>query len=182
MADELIDILNNKGELTGEVQLKSKAHENGLWHASAQIWIFTGEGNVLLQKRAFDKETYPGLWDISVAGHLSVNDTPFSAAIREIEEEIGVVITVKDLIYLKAVKREKRPNKEIIDKEFNHLFLVKKDICLTDITLQKEEVASVRFSHIDDFSREVVDQNDIFVPHGLEYYGYIISEIRKHLK
>ncbi len=179
MADELVDILNHKGELTGEVQLKSKAHESGLWHASAQVWICTPEGKILLQKRTLNKDTYPGLWDISVAGHLSVGDTKVSAALREIKEEIGLDLKEEDLIFLKTIKRQKKPNSTTIDNEFNHLFLVKYPIELSVLSLQQSEVAAVRLIDIESFKKELIQYKNTFVPHGDAYYSYIISEIQK---
>ncbi|MGB3152847.1 MAG: hydrolase, partial [Maribacter sp.] len=36
--DELIDILNEEGEFTGETKLKSYAHRMGLFHSTVHIW------------------------------------------------------------------------------------------------------------------------------------------------
>jgi len=181
MADELIDILNIKGEFTGEIQLKSKAHESGLWHASAQIWIVTKEGKVLLQKRATDKDTYPNLWDISVAGHLSAGDTPVLAALREIEEEIGLILKEKDLIFLKKIRSRKQPNIHVIDNEFNFLFLVRHPIVISELILQDTEVAAVKLFSVNELELDLATNYQVYVPHGMEYYSYIINAIRKLL-
>jgi len=105
--DEFVDVLTEEGEQTGEICYKTKAHQLGLWHASAQVWFVTSDNEVLLQKRALNKDTYPGLWDISVAGHLSAGDTPKQAAVREIKEEIGLQIEESQLCFLKLLKRSK---------------------------------------------------------------------------
>lgn len=181
MADELVDILNIQGEFTGEIQLKSKAHENGLWHASAQIWMVTPDGKVLLQKRASNKGTYPNLWDISVAGHLSAGDTPMSAALREVDEEIGLRLVERDLRFLKTIQTKRRPNEQIIDHEFNYLFLVKYPIDLTVLKLQSAEVAAVKLVDIEVLEKDLIEAKSEFVPHGLDYYSYILSEMKKIL-
>lgn len=181
MADELIDILSKEGFPTGEIKLKSEAHKKGLWHASAQIWIYTPNGEILIQKRTPNKDTYPNLWDISVAGHLSVGDSPINAAIREIEEEIGLVVSVEALRYLKTTKNSKLPNKTIIDNEFNHLYICCYSIELNKLKLQEDEVSDVKLLSIPAFKNELQANYSNFVPHGMEYYYFIIECITSAL-
>ena len=181
MADELIDILNENGKLTGITELKSVAHKKGLWHASVQIWIYTPNGEVLLQKRASNKDTYPDLWDISVAGHLSAGDTPITAAIREIKEEIGIRINADQFVFLKRKKVAKRPSELIIDNEFNYLYLVNYPIKIKDLTLQNEEVAEVKLLSLLEFKNDLETNTNSYVPHGRKYYQYIIDCIQTNL-
>ena len=47
--DELIDILTPEGKSTGKTALKSEAHKNGWFHATAHIWFFTSDEKILLQ-------------------------------------------------------------------------------------------------------------------------------------
>ncbi len=176
--EEYIDILTEEGELTNEQALKSTAHRLGLWHASAQIWIVNSAKQVLLQKRANCKDSYPNLWDISVAGHLSAGDTAKEAAVREIKEEIGLRINQHELHLLKKIKKSKIPKKDFLDNEYNYLFVVKKDFKITDLVLQKEEVEVVKWVAINDFESQLVQTPELFVPHGNQYYTYIINELR----
>ena len=90
--EEYIDILNENGELTGEIRTKREVHELGLWHRAVHIWILNPKGELLLQQRAEQKENYGGYWDISAAGHVSAEETSIESALREIEEELGVEI------------------------------------------------------------------------------------------
>jgi len=176
--DEYIDILLESGEPSGTVNLKSEAHRLGLWHARAQIWIINSKKEVLIQKRAFSKDSYPGLWDISVAGHLSTEDTPEQAAIREIEEEIGLKLKSNQLHFFKRIQKSKIPKKGFIDNEFNYLFGVKLDVDIENLNLQKEEVEAIKWISIPTFEEQLKKNKIIFVPHGNEYYKYIINELR----
>ncbi|WP_010522596.1 NUDIX hydrolase [Aquimarina agarivorans] len=182
MADELIDILDATGSLTGEIKLKSIAHKHGLWHASAQIWIYTPTGQVLIQKRAINKDTYPNLWDISVAGHLSAGDTPSTAAVREIQEEIGVKISEEKLFFLKTIRKSNRISNTIIDNEFNHLYVLEFAVNINELKLQTEEVTAVKLIDINDLEKQLKIVPASFVPHGKTYYNYIISAIKAKLK
>ena len=87
--DEYVAILNEHGTPTNERCLKSIAHRKGLFHATVHIWLFTSNGELLIQQRNPDKDTFPNLWDVSVAGHIEFGETPSKAALREIHEEIN---------------------------------------------------------------------------------------------
>ena len=46
--------------------------------------------DLLLQKRSKEKDSFPGCYDISSAGHISAGDEPLETALRELEEELGI--------------------------------------------------------------------------------------------
>ncbi len=91
--DERVDILDEQGKPTGESCLKSEAHRNGLLHPTIHVWLYTPDGRVLIQQRGENKATHPLLWDVSVAGHVSAGEEVITAAIREVEEEVGLTIS-----------------------------------------------------------------------------------------
>jgi len=184
MADELIDILNKQGTPTGEVKLKSEAHRLGLYHASVHIWLYTTEGNLLFQQRAKNKDTYPNLWDVSVAGHIAAGEVPVHSALREIEEEIGLSIKKEDLEVIGIHLAEKEPSPKLFDNEFHHIFISELKVPLEHLILQLEEVAAIKLIHIHDFRKQL--NTDIlsrkYVPHGSEYFDRIIESIEKKLR
>ncbi len=93
----LMDVLDESGAVTGVTKTKAEIHEQGLWHRSAHVWVYDSAGNILLQLRAKDKDSSPGLWDISAAGHVDAGETPEFAASREIAEEIGISVKEDNL-------------------------------------------------------------------------------------
>jgi len=50
-----------------------------------------------MQKRAVTKDVHPNCWDSSAAGHVDSGETYERAAVRELSEELGVVVSVSDL-------------------------------------------------------------------------------------
>ena len=182
MADEYIDILDKDGNFTGKVALKSEAHQNGWYHASVHIWLYTEDGNILFQKRGDDKDTYPGLWDISVAGHIAAGESSISTAIREAKEEIGIDINNSDLELLQVRLSEKIPTPFIIDNEYNHVFLCTLTNPLDELILQQEEVADARLVSIQTFQSQLESGNlKAYVPHDIDYYKLIVDEIKLRL-
>ncbi|WP_282081321.1 NUDIX hydrolase [Aquimarina algiphila] len=183
MSDELIDILDEHGKSTGEIRLKSEAHQLGLYHASVHIWFFTDDGRILFQKRAKNKDSFPDLWDVSVAGHIGAGESPENSAIREIEEEIGILVPVHKLEFIGTYLAKKIPKPDFLDNEFHYIYLSKLDVSIKKLKLQEEEVAGVILFDSNDFKN--ILHNPIkykdYVPHDLEYYHFILKEITNRL-
>ena len=90
MSKELIDVLDENGVKTGEILSREEIHKKGLWHRAIVVAIVNDKNEILLQQRSLDKEKNAGMWDISVAGHISTGQDAISAAAREINEEVSV--------------------------------------------------------------------------------------------
>ena len=70
---EYLDLVDEKGNPTGEIVSRNAAHREGLLHRTAHVWIVRecdGRTQILLQKRSMKKESFPGLFDTSSAGHI----------------------------------------------------------------------------------------------------------------
>ena len=141
--DELIDILTAEGKSTGKTALKSEAHKNGWFHATAHIWFFTSDKKILLQKRALTKKVFPGIWDISVAGHIGAGEEILEGAKREILEEIGLELQEKDLIKIGTRIHQVSHENGIQDNEHHHVFITELKVSISALTLQTEEVAGL---------------------------------------
>ena len=63
------------------------------------MWFYTSRGEIIFQHRAKNKETHPDLLDATVGGHVEVGDTYVQAALKEAEEETGITIDPKDLVF-----------------------------------------------------------------------------------
>ena len=177
--DEYIDILNNYGEVSGKTCLKSEAHKNGFFHQSAHIWIFDKNKNVLIQKRAADKDTFPNLWDISVAGHISAGELPIDAAIREVEEEVGLKITKNQLQHIGTSTHKVLHKIDLIDYELHHIYVCCINFNIENLKIQLEEVAKIKTIALNKLITKVNADNNNFVPHGNDYYTFVFNEIKK---
>ena len=93
MSEELFDIVDENGNPTGDKVSRSEAHAKGIRHRTAHIWVIRdneGKKEVLLQKRALNKDSFPGKYDTSSAGHIQAGDEPLESALRELSEELGI--------------------------------------------------------------------------------------------
>ncbi len=178
--DEYIDLLNENGKKTGQTCLKSEAHKKGLFHASVHIWIFDKHKNVLIQKRATNKDTFPNLWDVSVAGHISAGEKPIISAIREIQEEVGIIISEHDLAFIGTSKKKVKHHANLIDYELHNIYMCKTNFKITSLKIQQEEVSELKLIHIDKLIKEINTENNHFVPHGNDYYNFVLNKIKQH--
>lgn len=177
--DELVDIVDVNGQPTGKTCLKSEAHKHGWLHPTIHVWFYTDSGEILFQLRKEDKETFPNLWDVSVAGHIASTETALDSAIREINEEIGITVTAKQLLNIGSeISYHQHPN-GIIDNEFHHVFLCKLNLPIHKLTPQKEEVSELQLISISTFKKKINNPLTAkkYVPHSLSYYKFILEKI-----
>ncbi len=142
--EEYFDVLNEFGEFTGEIATREECHEKGLWHRAIYGFVFNYEGDVLLQKRSANKKLWPNLWDITAGGHVLAGEFGTQALIREIKEELGIDVLEDEVKYLVG-STSVNIKGNIINKHFNECYIVMKDIDISEIKLQEEEVSDIRW-------------------------------------
>lgn len=147
MAEELFDIYDEHLNPLGTAS-RSETHAQGHWHRSFHCWLTRREENrrfVRFQLRQAGKDTYPGCYDITAAGHLAAGET-VRDAVREIEEELGVTARFEDLIPLGETRKEmvgEAAGVSFIDREVSDVFALACSLPLDALKLQAEEVAAV---------------------------------------
>ncbi|MFA5188918.1 MAG: NUDIX domain-containing protein [Patescibacteria group bacterium] len=178
MSDELIDICDKENNLTGEQKMKSEAHEKGLWHRAAHIWIYNSQGEVLLQLRAKEKLLFPNLWDVSVGGHVIAGEDPIDTGIRELEEEIGLNVQKDDLYFFKIIK-DQVVSQGLKNNEFYYVYFLKYDGDPHKLKLQVEEVQEIKFFPIEKITKELKTKPEKFVAPYRDYWSEVLNEIKK---
>ncbi|WP_088342373.1 NUDIX hydrolase [Robiginitalea sediminis] len=181
--EERIDIWDEHGRPTGRTALKSEAHQNGWYHPTVHIWFYSPRGEILLQKRGDDKDTYPGLWDVSVAGHIGAGESTHSAALREIQEEIGLEVPLELLQSVFVDKASHRHPNGILDNEFRHVYLCPLQTTVSKLIPQQSEVSELKLLPLLQFAEETwgLARPGVYVPHGADYYGRVVREVRLRL-
>lgn len=92
MSEEIFDVVNERDEVIGQ-QPRKEVHARGLWHRAVHVLVFNARGEVFLQKRSLKKDIAGGKWDSSASGHLDTGEAYDACAVREVREEIGLVLT-----------------------------------------------------------------------------------------
>lgn len=167
---EYLDVLDAEGNPTGQKKLRAEIHRDGDWHRAMDVWILNSKGELLLQKRSPEKENNPNLWNISVAGHIASGDDAVTTAIREAREELGVSFAHKDLEYLFRLPEQSiHRGGAYLNNEWVDVYLATRNLDLSTLCLQKEEVTAVRWIPFRELEKLVSADDKNFVPHDNEY-------------
>lgn len=86
---EIFDVVDENDRVIDQ-RPRSEVHRLNLLHRATHVLVFDDAGKLFLQKRSMTKDSSPGLWDSSAAGHLDQGESYDDCARREFTEELGV--------------------------------------------------------------------------------------------
>lgn len=130
------DILDAKGERTGETVLRSRgALKSGQYHLVAHVWIMDDRRRVLIQQRSYELHILPGKWAITGGSALAGEDA-VSAAHRELFEELGINSEPDELKLLTTYKGR---------NDIVYVYVLNRSIPLSEIKMQYSEVQAVKW-------------------------------------
>ncbi|URT71777.1 NUDIX hydrolase [Cytobacillus firmus] len=203
MDTEILNIFDDNRKQIG-VASREEVHQKGHWHETFHCWFVSREHDqeyIYFQYRSIDKKDYPGLLDITAAGHLMSHESVMDG-MREVEEELGIHVDFADLVPLGVI--EYIAEKEnFIDKELAHVFLYDSVHALEEFNPQLEEVTGIYRIALEDFyelwfeAREhikaegfqverderitsaITVRKEDFVPHEDYYYRRVLHSIRE---
>ena len=85
----MLDVLDDNNRVIGQ-ELRSVIHQRGLRHRGADVFLFTHDSRLLVQTRTATRTTFPSALDCSTAEHVKAGEDFLQAALRGMQEEIGV--------------------------------------------------------------------------------------------
>jgi predicted house-cleaning noncanonical NTP pyrophosphatase (MazG superfamily)/8-oxo-dGTP pyrophosphatase MutT (NUDIX family) len=183
--EERVDLLDEFGRKLKSDLGKSEVHKRGLWHCGAHVWVYNLKGEVLMQLRAPGKKIYPNTWDISAAGHVSAGETPLVAALREAEEELGLVLKPEDLRFVGVTRTEQLiPKAGWVHRVFDWNFITCQDLELDKFMLQVGEVTEVQWLPLNELEADLANPRALkkYSPRHKYLYDLALAEIRSALK
>ena len=186
---ELLDIRREDGSLNGEVRERTMAHENGDLHGTSHVWIVRPKGQkmdktgedweVLMQKRSRNKDSFPGCYDISSAGHIPSGSDYRESALRELEEELGICASAEELQYAFLHLGYAEANfygKPFKNAEISAVYIYDKEVDIRKLKLQQEEVESVCWMDYETALEEIREEDRRGV---CEKYCVFLDEFEK---
>lgn len=141
--NEILDIYDAKLHHIGTAA-REEVHKKGYWHQTFHCWIIREENDehyVLFQIRDRSKDVAPNKLDITAAGHLKAGETK-EDGLRELREELGLDVTVKNLIYL-GIRITASENEKQINKEFAQVYLMQNNTPIDEYVFEDGEVAGL---------------------------------------
>jgi len=129
-ADELLPVVDEHDRVLG-VRRRGDIHAQGLRHRAVHVLVFDRAGRLYLQRRSAEKDTHPLKWTTSASGHVDPEEDYLRAALRELDEELGLSLDLEEVgaiaacprtenefvrVYRALTREEPRPNPtEIIE-------------------------------------------------------------------
>ncbi len=149
---------------------KTEALSKGIIHRIVRIFLFDSSGKLLIQKRS-PYVSLPNKWDQSAAGHVDEGEGYYSAALRELKEEVGVSdIKLQQVAKLYTTE----DNETIIKKRFNMLYVGNYD----GAVLINEEVSRTKWVDTETIEDWMAKSPDDFTQGFIKCYYHFITHGR----
>ncbi|MEI2666797.1 NUDIX hydrolase [Rossellomorea sp. LJF3] len=173
MGQEKLAVLNENGDRIG-VKSRSEVHAKGYWHETFHCWFARYDDDlketfIYFQLRSDNKKDYPGLLDITAAGHI-MSDEKIEDGVREVHEELGIKVLFEELKGLGIVKGE-LIQEGMIDREHTNVFLYTKRVSYEEFQLQPEEVSGIFRSTLSDF-KSLIHRDKV----EIELEGFVVTK------
>jgi 8-oxo-dGTP pyrophosphatase MutT (NUDIX family) len=148
---EILDVVDENGIPTGARLPREEVHRVGALHRTSHVWLTrsrNGAAELLLQKRSAQKDSHPGCYDISSAGHIPAGDDFLESALRELREELGITAAPEELTdcgQLRIVCDAVFHGAPFHDRQISRVYLLRCDRPEAAFTVQESEIESVRW-------------------------------------
>ena len=151
---ELWDIYTKERLKTGKLQKRGEKLSDDEYHLVIHVCIFNNKNQLLIQQRQPFKTGWPNMWDLSVGGSAIAGESSGQAAERELAEELGLKMDLSDVLPQFTTT---------FRNGFDDYYIIKNDVDLTHIKLQKEEVQAVRWADKEEVLK--MQQEGTFIPY-----------------
>lgn len=154
-------------------RMLGKIHERGVpitapdeYHLVAEIMTFDRSGRLLITQRARQKATFPLMWEFT-GGSVLAGEDSLTGARRELFEETGIRAEKDELVFLGT---------ETGSASLHDLYYLVRDVELSELTLQPEEVCAAKWADEEEIAEMV--RNGVFLDWVYERYKRLKGEIK----
>ncbi|HWQ97871.1 MAG TPA: NUDIX domain-containing protein [Clostridia bacterium] len=144
---ELWDLYDSQRNPLGRTHRRGTPCARGEYHVVVSVWTADAQSNVLLTLRDPAKESYPNHWE-NTGGSVLAGETSLSAAVRELEEETGILATGDELILVGS---------ETTRDTFVDHYLLRRDLPLNEVRLQPGETVDAKWVSLAELDAMIAD-------------------------
>lgn len=127
------------GKKKKKISIRGSKLNKDDFHLVVNAWIVNDEGKYLITQRNANK-SHPLMWECT-GGSALLEETSKEAAIREVEEELGIDVSKSDAIFIGESRRYYQNCPDIL-----HVWLFKSNEKIENIKIQEEEVNDVMWA------------------------------------
>lgn len=132
---ELFDLYTNERIALGRVHQRGVPLPKDIYHVVVSVWTINDRQQILLTLRSPQKHLMPNLWE-STSGVVQAGEDSLKAALRELQEETGIVASPKEITFLGTARKA---------ASFVDIYIVRKKVDLSEIILQEEETVAAKW-------------------------------------
>lgn len=175
MARELWDAYDREGTPLGFDLVRGEPMPENVYHLVADILPVAMDGRVLITKRHPDKP-WGGFWEYT-GGSVVKGETPLQGALRELREETGLIVPVRDML---PAHQDTRPGIDGLNTIY-HSFVAFFDPAEQTIRLQEGETTDYQLLPYEAFKQFILEDGFVepvrrrFLDHA-SHYDQIIQE------
>ncbi|MFV1958118.1 MAG: isopentenyl-diphosphate Delta-isomerase [Planctomycetota bacterium] len=174
--DEPLILVDAENHVLGH-ESKVACHEGeGILHRAFSVFLFDGEGRVLLQQRAAGKPLWPLHWSNSVCSHPRRGETEEVATARRVREELGVEA---DLEYLFRFRYHARYGDRGSERELCSVYLGRPR---GEVKPNETEIADWKWIDVDELTRALEEDPDAYTPWFKMEWARIRTEFEERLR
>ena len=93
---EIFDVIDECDRVIGQAP-RDEVHARHLKHRAVHVLVLDLQGKLFIQKRAATRDTFPARYDSSASGHLAAGEHYDTAAVRELQEELGLFVSLDQM-------------------------------------------------------------------------------------
>lgn len=165
--EEKVILVDENDRVLGEME-KIKAHQEAFLHRAVSVFVFNTDGKMLLQKRAETKYHSPALWTNAACTHPRPGEENSSAAIRRLEEEMGISVSEAEKIF--DFKYKASLDHELTEYEYDHVFMIVTD-ALPNLNI--DEVMDYKYVELNALKADVQENHQKYT----EWFKIILDRV-----
>ncbi len=141
---EMIDVVDVNDDVIGSAT-REDVYLKKLRHRIVHVLVFDNQENIALQLRSKKCSFCPHYWSSSAGGHVKSKESYEKAALRELEEEIGISEDLE--FFSKDIYKKKNLPEKII--------VVFKCVFSGMFNINKREVEKIKFFSVDEIKKMI---------------------------
>lgn len=160
MSEILVVLVDEQNNEVGTME-KLEAHEKWVLHRAFSIFLFNEVWELLIQRRDAWKYHCGGLWTNTVCSHQLPGEGNLHAAVRRLEEELGITSGVSNLQELGSITYKAHFDNGLTEHEYD--FIIKGNYD-GSVFPNPEEVMDYKWVKIDEVRNDVIENPDMYTP------------------
>jgi isopentenyldiphosphate isomerase len=166
----------NEDDIEIGTKEREQLSKDDIYRVSA-LWVVNSKGEHLLAQRALSKKKNPGKWGPAVAGTVEVGETYETNIVKEIQEELGITLTIENLRLGPKTQRLGPDGTYFVQWYFATV-----DKSIEDFNCPKDEVAGLKWLTEQELREVATNKPEELLTSVIEILDVVLSESKEEIQ